>query len=226
MTARQFVLQALDPDTGCAVLEARFRTADLSALRAVLGEDAGDDPDLRCGYDLSDDQLAAIVQRFGVAFDPAGRSTVLAPWQSIREVPYLVHTHFELALMLDGRKPLAVFNDTYPSEWFDELVSRFDPYVADGRFVRRIVDRPKKRSREVYIALRGEEWRINAFLLLREVWAKSGWNDALERFEGSLLGYEDWQNDWWLANRRGLGAAAVAALGDCHAGTTASAPSP
>jgi hypothetical protein len=28
------------------------------------------------------------------------------------------------------------------------------------------------------------------------------WNDTLERLEGSLLGYTDAQNDWWLARRR------------------------
>jgi hypothetical protein len=27
------------------------------------------------------------------------------------------------------------------------------------------------------------------------------WNDDLERREGSLLGYDDWQNDWWIEQR-------------------------
>ena len=53
----------------------------------------------------------------------------------------------------------------------------------------------------VYVALRGEEWRIEAFILLRGVMEKPGWNEALERFEGSLLGHEDWQNDWWIEHK-------------------------
>ena len=31
--------------------------------------------------------------------------------------------------------------------------------------------------------------------MLVAVELKEGWNNALERYEGSLLGYEDWQND-------------------------------
>jgi hypothetical protein len=34
--------------------------------------------------------------------------------------------------------------------------------------------------------------------------AKGGWNDTLERLEGMLYGYEDWQNDWWADYRRQL----------------------
>ena len=27
------------------------------------------------------------------------------------------------------------------------------------------------------------------------------WNDDLERLQGSLFGYEDWQNDWWIEHK-------------------------
>jgi hypothetical protein len=34
------------------------------------------------------------------------------------------------------------------------------------------------------------------------IWGKFGktgaWNENLERLEGLLFGYEDWQNDWWI----------------------------
>lgn len=215
---RRFILRAADPETGCPVLEAKFIVTDLSMLRAALAGEADDDPDLEYLYDLDRDVLAAIIATFGVAFDPGDRPTTLHSWHPIREVPYLVHTEFELALMLEGRKPLAVFSDAYPSEWFDDYVSRFDPFVAAGRFVRRVVTRPFPKAhhmpdgrifegiREVYVAAPGEEWRIDAFMLLRDVGAKSGWNAALERYEGSLLGYEDWQNDWWIQSGRWAGA--------------------
>jgi hypothetical protein len=40
------------------------------------------------------------------------------------------------------RKPLAVFGDGYPSEWFDEFLAPFEPFVASGQLVRRIIDTP------------------------------------------------------------------------------------
>ncbi len=115
---------------------------------------------------------------FGVPFDPGGRDVLLQPFRAkgIREAPYLVHTNFELALMLEGRKPLAVFGSTDPCEELGALMRRFDPFVAEGRFVRRKVTTPLpkpwrspegaviERMQNVYVALRGEEWRIDAYL--------------------------------------------------------------
>ncbi|MDB5707905.1 MAG: hypothetical protein JWN66_5021 [Sphingomonas bacterium] len=128
-------------------------------------------------------------------------------------VPYMIHTHFELPLMLEGRKPLAAFGDFYPSEWFDDYLAPFEQFVAAGRIIRRIVDTPmphlKERRpdldglRNVFFTLPGEEWRADAYLLLMDTHRKSDvpWNDSQERFHGSLLGYEDWQNDWWIERR-------------------------
>lgn len=211
---RWFVLQALDPITDCAVLEARFAVTDLSQLRAVLGSMAEDDPGLHCGYDLDPDEVCAVTQAFGVAFDPGERDLRLDPWHSIRDVPYLVHTAYELALMLEGRKPFAVFSDTDPCERLDDHMRRFDPFVAEGRLIRRRLRVPMQKPwrapdgavldhwQRIYYALPGEEWRIDAYILLWDVMERAGWNEALERFEGSLLGYEDWQNDWWLRRQR------------------------
>jgi hypothetical protein len=53
--------------------------------------------------------------------------------------------------------------------------------------------------RTVCYALRGEEWRVSAWKLIREAAQKSRWNENFERLEGMLLGYDDWQNDWWIA---------------------------
>jgi hypothetical protein len=47
----------------------------------------------------------------------------------------------------------------------------------------------------VLYALPGEEWRIDAYLQLWETFKKTGWTAEMEREEGTLLGYEDWQND-------------------------------
>lgn len=221
---RWFVLQAMDPVTGCPVLETRLNVPDLEALRAVLGSVAEDDPGLDRWYHLDPCEVRAVAEAFGVAFDPGGRDVMLDSWHPIREVPYLVHTGFELALMLEGRKPLAVFYDTDPCEWLDEHMRRFDPFVAAGRLIRRklrvLMPKPWRAPdgtvvdhwQRIYYALPDEEWRISAYILLQRVMEESGWNEALERFEGSLLGYEDWQNDWWIERQRRHRRIAEAAL--------------
>jgi hypothetical protein len=211
---RWFVLQAADPVTGCPMLETRFRVSDVAKLRAIVGSSDAEDPDFRCGYSLEPEQLAEIGRSFGAHFASGDHEVTLVPWHSIREAPYLIHTEFELALMLDGRKPFAKFSGGYPSDGLDEQLSKFAPFVASGRLVRRDVKTPlEKPGRfpdgrrlegilEVFFALPGEEWRIDANLLLYEVAGQEKWNDTLERYEGSLLGYEDWQNDWWIDELR------------------------
>lgn len=212
--ARRFILQARDPVTDCPILEARVSIDDLDALRSVLQVEDGEDPDFSYVYDLDGQGLDAIQRLIGLPFPRDLGPVQIVPWSPLREIPYLVHTEYELALMLEGRKPLAVFGDAYPSEWFDGLIARFDPYVADGRFVRRIVDTPLPKPhisggervdgvRHVYVALPGEQWRIDAYIQLFED-HEGGWNETRERRLGLLLGYEEWQCDWWEAHRPGL----------------------
>ncbi len=112
--------------------------------------------------------------------------------------------------MLEGRKPFATFSEFYPSKWFEDLLAPFEPFIQSGRITCRIVDTPmpelKTRCpdlegfRRVYFALPGEEWRIDAYEA-SIVNGTAEWDDALERLQGSLLGYEDWQNDWWIEHR-------------------------
>jgi hypothetical protein len=112
----RFILQAIDPNLGCPVLETMLALPDLDRLRSLLGEAAADDPELRGAYQLASGQLHAITETFGVAFDPDGRECWLGRARSIETVPYLVHTGYELALMLDGVKPFAKFIIDYPVE--------------------------------------------------------------------------------------------------------------
>ena len=195
------------------MLETRFLVSDIARLRAIIGG-IDEDPKLRWLYPVGAKELAEIGRSFGAYFAPGDYEITLEPWHSIREAPYLIHTGFELALMLDGRKPLAKFSDAYPNEWFEERMNKFTPFVESGRLIRRVVKRPFDRPRgnsdgnrvdgisEVFFALPGEEWRVDAYLLLWQVAAKTKWNYSLERFEGLLLGYEDWQIDWWIEQLR------------------------
>jgi hypothetical protein len=216
--SRQFVLSAFDRDQWCPVLQARFCSDDLDALRSILGEQAKDDPELHHQYILNRVELTAVVERFAIAFDPDGLDCkdpdiffFSGRWLS--DTPYLVHTGYELPLLLDGRKKLARMSDGYPPLTF-EGEDRFDHWVAEGLLHKEEVlepfDPPTQRwsgHRTVYYTPKGEEWRIAASKLIWGRFGKTGaWNETLERLEGLLFGYEDWQNDWWIEHvtaRRG-----------------------
>ncbi|KQM49046.1 hypothetical protein ASE69_09520 [Sphingomonas sp. Leaf208] len=123
--------------------------------------------------------------------------------ESLRALPYLVHTNRELGLMLRGIKPMTMFSDIVGRE--PECVLRylrlFDRHVDAGRFERRIIDepvplRPDWQSRRIFYTLPGEAWRIDAMSEL--ITHYGGWTNDHERSFGMLLGYEDWQNDIWL----------------------------
>jgi hypothetical protein len=211
---QRFILQAIDPDFGCPAFEAMFAVARLDELRHILGEAADNDPELEMHYRLEPAEVAAIGRRFDVPFDPGGREAWLCPWKRMRDdIPYLVHTGYELPLMLEGRKQFARMGGEYypPHRHWNE--DRFDHYVAQGLLHKEVELAPfgepyRTKSghtveglRTVYYALKGQEWRIDAWKLISKA-SKEGWNDTFERLEGMLFGYEGWQNDWWIEHLR------------------------
>lgn len=121
----------------------------------------------------------------------------------LHQLPYLVHTNRELGLMLRGIKPLAYFMEFIDHE--PDICIRywrmFDRHVAEGRLIKREVigtaaDLPQLKCRKLFYALPGNEWRIDAMLMLLD--EPGAWSEDLERRFGELLGYEEWQNDYWL----------------------------
>jgi hypothetical protein len=118
------------------------------------------------------------------------------------DLPYKIHTGRELELMLKGKKPLAYFSAQYPpNPNVEEIPERlFDPYVEERRFVKReyFTSALGRSTRIVMYALPDQDWRIDSMILLLETAAKSGWSEGFERMQGSLLGYEDWQNDIFI----------------------------
>ncbi|MEH2592103.1 hypothetical protein [Bradyrhizobium sp. AZCC 1721] len=215
--SNHFILETFDCDLWCPIAQMRFHVGDIGPLRSILGEDTSQDPDLNHTYCLGDDQLAALIERFDVKYDRAEfNSTDLAialfRWHDASEAPYLIHTGYELPLLLDGRKKLARMSHACPPMTFDGE-HRFDHWVAEGMLHREEIiepsDPPGKKyfgHRTVLYTPKGEEWRIPAHNLIWQASAKSaGWNEHLERLEGMLFGYEDWQNDWWIDWQRGRG---------------------
>jgi hypothetical protein len=141
----------------------------------------------------------------------------LYQWTRSREVPYRVHTNYELVLIIEGRKQFARMGGEYypPNCHFDE--SLFDRCVAQGLLHKEVeleeFDEPLRLKdgrvfeglRTIYYTRKGEEWRIPAWKLISKASRKSGWNENFERLEGMLFGYEDWQNDWWIEDLRKRG---------------------
>lgn len=137
---------------------------------------------------------------------------------STEPYPYQLHTNRELELMLAGKKPLAMFvHDRVEGfEKSDALAGQdFDTHVRNGILLEkchRTQDlTPDGRTIEVdhYLyALRGHEWRIEAYLELLERRHRGGWNPHLEWLEGMLLGYTDEQNDYHLSRMYGADHAA------------------
>jgi hypothetical protein len=132
---------------------------------------------------------------------------VLPP--ELRALPYLVHTNRELGLMLEGKKPLAIFGDAYGH--FPKPVLRyfrmFDRHVEAGRFLKREyvfpLNDPQGRFKGIHTvlyALPDQDWRIDALIALQD--RPGQWTKSVEREFGVLLGYEDWQNDIWIARMR------------------------
>jgi len=125
------------------------------------------------------------------------------PSKKFVEFPYLVHTNRELGLMLRGVKPLAYFMEAsgYEPDCMIRYFRLFDRHVASGRLIKRetladFPNRPGVQFRRTFFALPAQDWRIDAMLALLD--ASGPWSEEKERWFGELLGYEDWQNDYWL----------------------------
>jgi hypothetical protein len=199
-----FLLEAIDPEMNCATIATRLETTDTAALKSILGDAARDDPELGLTYHLTQHQLADIVQAYDIGFALDHGAVTLRRWHFTDGLPYLLHTGYELPLMLEGRKPLAVFSDVGPVRADQrQLELLFDRHVANGSILKREVIEPfealphpaEGRSsvtvRIVLYAIPGQVWRMEAFLLLHRLGNRNGWNDIFERLEGALLGYED-----------------------------------
>jgi hypothetical protein len=204
--AIKLILEIIDPNTECPMRNIELEVPDLTAISSLLGIGEIEDH----GYYWLDAHDTA---RFTLHFNiPLAESSTAALRRRARfdDLPYQIHTNRELLLMLNGVKPLAAFAEEHPCLAEDSFIPErlFDPYVAAGRFIKReYVDTRVMqgyRLRRVLYARPEEAWRIDAYILLCHTQEKTGWNDSLERMEGHLLGYEEWQTDVHMAARKEL----------------------
>jgi hypothetical protein len=208
-TKHHFVLEVTDRTTQSISSETSLEVTDVSELCTVLDLDADD---LAGGaiYDLEPSDVGRLTEFYGIQFNPPmGAAVALRAWHPLDQLSYKIHTGRELAMMLAQQKPLAVFCDAYPSVATFEVIPEraFEPHVAAGRIIKREAifhSAPRssggrsRDSRFVLYSLPDQKWRIDAYLLLHTISLKSGWNEGFERMQGTLLGYEEWQNDVFI----------------------------
>lgn len=196
----KFILEIIDVDTACPITSFPIEVPNPSVISSLLeDENFGAD----CNYELDAHEAVRIASHFGFSLgEPA--SAILRPRHWLDDLPYQIHTNRELALMLDGVKPFAAFCEEYPLSTDDSAIPEqlFDRYVADGRFIKREYVETRilrgHRTRRVLYARSDEAWRIDAYVLLWHAGQVTGWNESLERMEGFLLGYEEWQTDAYI----------------------------
>ncbi|MFM0289071.1 hypothetical protein [Paraburkholderia megapolitana] len=200
-----FILYAIDDDLLYPCLGTRFQTDDLAKLKRALSIDEGEDPSIEGIYTLSSHEATSLCEAFGLDFDHGQRDVVLFKNDEKWPItPYLFHTGFELPLLLQGRKKLGFMHFDSHNEDSQKLKARFDHYVAEGMLhsegeICDLGGKSNRRIETVYYTPKGEEWRIRALMLIQSnAGAAGGWTEIHERLEGTLMGYEDWQNDWWL----------------------------
>ncbi len=167
-----FVLQGFDDVTKTVSAEWRVRIEDLEQLKAVLAPESDSDPDLDNLYaGLSNlkcrKSAHCACRRSSGCHSDGHRSTAPA----LSGTPYLIHTRFELPLMLDGRKPLAAFGmSIHPIG--STTFSRHSNLCGLRKILRRIIDTPVpalkqhhpglEGMRDVLFALPDQAWRIDA----------------------------------------------------------------
>ncbi len=114
--------------------------------------------------------------------------------------------------MLAGVKPLSIFSFTegYEVECVLRYLKMFDRHVGTGCIGKReiISELPQLHNaihHRLFYTLPDEGWRADAMIDLIDL--PGPWSQARERRYGTLLGYEDWQNDIWAdrypVDRRG-----------------------
>ncbi len=199
------VLEEIDPGTACVQAQASLNIQGVDEIEGLIDIDFEGDLEVEFEYELSPEAMAAIKDRYGIENITGEVCGRLRRRNALDDLPYQIHTGRELLLMKSGIKPMSFFAyfEGDDSGLKEEVDFSFGPYVASGAIERRehqvivhqLDPQHQRNVRYVIYTLPGEAWRAHALILLKQSGLKSGWSEGMERMEGALLGYEDWQND-------------------------------
>ena len=79
----RFVLEAIDPGTGCVVMEAKVQATDASEILDILAPDARSVVLAGAECDLEGDEVERFNARFNLAFEPGALAVRLRPVRDI-----------------------------------------------------------------------------------------------------------------------------------------------
>jgi len=207
---RRFFVQLVDGQSGCVVVEHDCGQHSVTAVCEFIGCEKNEFL-LTKRAELDDGQVERANQLFALSIPPDYEFVDLWSWSEADGLPYRVHTNIELPLMLERKKPLSMFTEMYPTPDGSSTIPEhlFDPHVESSLFSKLEYYEPMPHLAPAYYAMRvvlyalcGEEWRLSAYAMVRNLAAKVGWEDNLIRLEGTLLGYAEWQNDVYIESPR------------------------
>lgn len=185
------IIEQLDRDTRSVCASWRV-DRDEELISRILGLDTSDFVP-GSSWELSPKELQQIKDIFNLNGQEPRAGGRIRHQNRLDQLSYRHHGGSELLLMLQGIKPLSFFSSIV------ELMGQpFEKYRKAGWLVGRSYTVKKTAVTYRIYARPGEEWRMEAFILLKEAAAESGWAEVAERIEGTLLGYTDAQMDEFL----------------------------
>jgi hypothetical protein len=125
------------------------------------------------------------------------------------------HNGRELELMLSGEKPFAIFSEWILAEEPSTIAVDFSEAVRKDLMVEKVIEERwtaakevqgvrRQGTRQFLYALRGQEWRIEAYLHLTGALERGPWNEQLEGILCRLLGYTEEETRAWIAHVKEL----------------------
>jgi hypothetical protein len=197
------IIEEIDGRTNCIEKSFNFDPKDIEELEALLDIEFSEDPNIEYEYNMSDSDVKSLSKFYNLGIVPKSGAYKLRSRAPFDNLPYTLHTGRELSLMLSGVKPMSYFVYHEGDESRDPVEEAFERFAPSHNIRRHeytlILDQRSHRKADyIVFTLPGEEWRANALILVKKSSLKAGWSEGLERMEGTLLGYEDWQNDLYI----------------------------
>lgn len=160
------VVEALDPQTLCIRASAAFVVLEPRKFCGIALIDNLAEIE-NTPWRISSTQLGKLKSQFCFELeDVESDELTVRGWHWLDELPYKTHTRREITMMLQGKKPLAIFSVFTPEGQEDEVFAEqvFDEHVKEGVFVKyqkHVVDEAHPNGpisiRQVYYALKAEE---------------------------------------------------------------------
>jgi len=203
MRNKSLIVEYVDPAHGFVVGDGCVSVHDVPKLIDILGV-SDCDPTFEGEYELTAEDFSCLAREKISIKLLHGRPTSAGTVRRavlLDDLPYVVHTNRELPLMLEGMKPLAAFCAIVRAG--DEKIHPWEsmsPFVQNGQLTEHsfLLQNDEVLTKYQLYSLPSESWRLQAYELLMRSGQESGWNESMERMQGSLLGYSEEENDMYI----------------------------